>query len=73
MESLLAVTGAKKVNLIGHSHGGPTIRYVASVRPDLVASVTSIGGVHKGSAVADLVRGVIPSGSVSEQVAVGLT
>lgn len=73
VESLLAVTGAKKVNLIGHSHGGPTIRYVASVRPDLVASVTSIGGVHKGSAVADLVRGVIPSGSVSEQVAVGLT
>ncbi|ENM5785649.1 triacylglycerol lipase [Vibrio metoecus] len=73
IESLLAVTGAKKVNLIGHSHGGPTIRYVASVRPDLVASVTSIGGVHKGSAVADLLRGAIPPGSNTEQVAVALT
>ncbi|QXC56036.1 triacylglycerol lipase [Vibrio mimicus] len=73
VESLLAATGAKKVNLIGHSHGGPTVRYVASVRPDLVASVTSIGGVHKGSAVADLLRGTIQPGSISEQAAVALT
>ncbi|MCV5343391.1 alpha/beta fold hydrolase, partial [Escherichia coli] len=57
VETLLAAIGAEKVNLIGHSHGGPTTRYVASVRPDLVASVTSIGGVNKGSKVADLVRG----------------
>tara|TARA_Y100001949_G_C15975130_1_gene325724 strand:+ start:299 stop:1240 length:942 start_codon:yes stop_codon:yes gene_type:complete len=53
VEQVLAITGAEKVNLIGHSHGGPTSRYVASVRPDLVASVTSISGVNKGSAVAD--------------------
>lgn len=50
-----AITGAPKVNLIGHSHGGPTIRYVAGVRPDAVASLTSIAGPHKGSPVADLV------------------
>ena len=50
-----AITGAPKVNLIGHSHGGPTIRYVAGVRPDVVASLTSIAGPHKGSPVADLV------------------
>jgi len=56
IERILAVSGAKKVNLIGHSHGGPTIRYVASVRPDLVASVTSIAGVNKGTAVADKLR-----------------
>ncbi|WP_430461265.1 esterase/lipase family protein [Thalassolituus sp. LLYu03] len=53
VEQILAITGAKKVNLIGHSHGGPTTRYVASVRPDLVASVTSISGVNKGTPVAD--------------------
>ncbi len=53
IERILAISGAKKVNLIGHSHGGPTIRYVASVRPDLVASVTSIAGVNKGTPVAD--------------------
>ncbi|WP_411977480.1 esterase/lipase family protein [Vibrio sp. Vb2960] len=72
VETLLAATGAEKVNLIGHSHGGPTTRYVASVRPDLVASVTSIGGVNKGSKVADLVRGTVSEGSGSEQLAVKL-
>lgn len=53
IERILAISGAEKVNIIGHSHGGPTIRYVASVRPDLIASVTSIGGVNKGTLVAD--------------------
>jgi triacylglycerol lipase len=33
-----------------------------------VASVTSIGGVNRGSRVADIVRGVAPAGSVSEAV-----
>ncbi|MFS1419202.1 lipase family alpha/beta hydrolase [Vibrio splendidus] len=72
VETLLAATGASKVNLVGHSHGGPTARYVASVRPDLVASVTSIGGVHKGSKVADLVRGTVSEGSAAEGIAVKL-
>lgn len=53
IEQILAITGAEKVNLVGHSHGGPTTRYVASVRPDLVASVTSISGVNKGTPIAD--------------------
>jgi len=53
VEEILAITGAEKVNLIGHSHGSPTSRYVASVRPDLVASVTSVSGVNKGTPVAD--------------------
>lgn len=65
---ILAVTGAGKVNLIGHSHGGPTIRYVASIRPDLVASATSIGGVNKGSAVADVILGIAPPGSLSRSL-----
>ncbi|MES2300182.1 MAG: triacylglycerol lipase [Pseudomonadota bacterium] len=60
IRQILAVTGAAKVNLIGHSHGGPTARYIASVRPDLVASVTSVGGVNKGSAVADIAIGAAP-------------
>lgn len=69
VKQILAITGAAKVNLIGHSHGGPTTRYVASVRPDLVASVSSVGGVNKGSKVADVIRGVAPAGSISESVA----
>ncbi|MFB0827070.1 esterase/lipase family protein [Chromobacterium violaceum] len=70
---ILAITGAQKVNLIGHSQGAPTARYVAGVRPDLVASVTTVGGVNKGSVVADIVRGVAPPGSVSEAVAAAVT
>lgn len=60
VKQILAATGATKVNLIGHSHGGPTARYVASVRPDLVASVTSVAGVNKGSKVADIMIGAVP-------------
>ena len=66
VKNIMAITGASKVNLIGHSHGGPTIRYVAGVAPQLVASVTSIGGVNKGSRVADILRGVVPAGTLSE-------
>ncbi|MBT9514393.1 MAG: triacylglycerol lipase [Acidovorax sp.] len=71
VKTILAITGAPKVNLVGHSHGGPTTRYVAGVAPQLVASVTSIGGVNKGSRVADILRGVAPAGSVSETLASG--
>ena len=31
--------------------------------PSLVASVTSVGGVNRGSDFADAVRGVLPNGS----------
>ncbi|CZF86154.1 lipase family alpha/beta hydrolase [Grimontia marina] len=65
-----AVTGAKKVNLIGHSHGSPTARYVASVAPQHVASVASVGGVNKGSEFADVVRGAFSPGSNGEALAV---
>jgi triacylglycerol lipase len=69
VKTILALTGASKVNLIGHSHGGPTIRYVAGVAPHLVASATSVAGVNKGSRVADILRGVAPAGTVSESLA----
>ncbi len=60
VKQIVAATGKGKVNLIGHSHGGPTSRYVASVRPDLVASVSSVAGVNKGSKVADIALGLVP-------------
>ncbi|AGK51572.1 lipase [Burkholderia thailandensis MSMB121] len=59
VKQVLAVTGAQKVNLIGHSQGGLTSRYVAAVAPDLVASVTSIATPHRGSPFADFVLGAL--------------
>jgi triacylglycerol lipase len=41
-----AAKGYKKFNLIAHSQGGPTARYVAGVAPDLVASISSVGSPH---------------------------
>jgi triacylglycerol lipase len=71
LDNLRAVTGQKKFNLIGHSHGGPTIRYVASVRPDLVASVTTVGAPHTGSKVADGLSATLPPGSPLRPLVVG--
>lgn len=73
ISKIIAIEKAKnasitKVNLIGHSQGSPTARYVASVSPQLVASVTSVDGVNKGSAIADIVLKVAPPGSISNTV-----
>jgi triacylglycerol lipase len=68
MQDLKAIYGYGKFNLIGHSQGSPTSRYAAAVRPDLVASVTSVDGVNKGSRVADVVRKVAPAGTVTSAV-----
>ena len=73
VKKIIAVSGSGKVNLIGHSHGGPTIRYVATARPDLVASATSIAGVNKGSPIADILLGIAPAGSVSRDVLLSIT
>lgn len=53
LKRLKAAYGHQRFNLIGHSHGGYTIRYVAAVAPELVASVTSVGTPHTGSPAAD--------------------
>lgn len=44
-KQILAITGASKVNLIGHSQGSLDVRYVAGVLPNKVASVTTVGGL----------------------------
>jgi len=58
-----AITGAAKLNVIGHSHGTIYTRYAISnlgLCP-YVASYTSIAGPHRGSAIADVIMGVIPN------------
>lgn len=53
LEELQASYGHNKFNLIGHSQGGFDIRYAASVKPELVASVTAIGSPTTGSGTAE--------------------
>jgi triacylglycerol lipase len=68
VEEILAITGAAKVNLIGHSHGGLDVRYVASVAPGLVASVTTVGSPHHGAELADFLRNNVKGGGFTEVV-----
>ena len=53
VDEVLALSGKSKVNLIGHSHGGPTIRYIEAIAPEKVASLTAVAGTFKGSKVGD--------------------
>lgn len=53
LRRLQATYGHARFNLVGHSHGGHTVRYVAAVAPELIASVTTVGSPHAGSPVAD--------------------
>ena len=58
VQTIVALSGAGKVNLIGHSHGAQSVRYVAAVAPTRVASVTSVGGPNQGSEIADAILGL---------------
>lgn len=57
VEEFMALTGAKKINIIGHSHGGVYPRYAISKLglADKVASLTTIDSVHRGSSGPDIV------------------
>lgn len=72
IERFLKRTGYLKVNLIGHSQGALTSRYAAAVRPDRVASVTSVSGPNHGSEVADRVRQAFTPGEMPERQAARL-
>lgn len=72
IETIVAISGKPKVNLIGHSHGGLDVRYVAAVRPDLVASVTSIGSPHKGADLATWLEANVRDGGFTQQAIAAL-
>ncbi len=65
VEQIVAITGAQKVNLIGHSQGALDIRYVASVRPELVASITSVGGGNQVKLDATPINSSLGKGLIS--------
>jgi len=68
IEFIAASTGAGKVNLIGHSQGGLDARYVMAVRPDLIASLTTVATPHLGADLADFLADNITPGGFNETV-----
>ena len=62
LEDVLARTGKRKLNLIGHSQGGLDARWLVSSMGwgDRVASVTMLSAPNHGSRVADAVLAVAP-------------
>lgn len=69
LRRLKAVHGHQKFNLIGHSHGGHSVRYVAAIAPELVASVLTVGSPHQGTAVADVMARAIDTTNTTPLVA----
>lgn len=69
IDRVLAGTGTRKVNLIGHSQGALAARYAAAVAPERVASVTSVSGPNHGSELADCLRKALTPGHLPEQIA----
>lgn len=68
---ILAISGAEKVNVIGHSHGSVYSRYAITNLEGLsnrIASHTSLAGPHRGSAIAELIIGLI-DGNIVEDLA----
>ena len=73
MKQWAAKDGVKKFNLIGHSHGGPTVRYAAGTVPTMVASVSTMAGTHFGSKVADEIGAhTTPDGGFDQVATAGL-
>ncbi len=66
LQEVMAITGANKLNLIGHSHGAHAVRYAAGVMPQHVASVMTMGGANQGTVVASDVLQVANSTGTSE-------
>lgn len=57
VDEYMLLTGAEKVNIIGHSHGGVYTRYAISMlgMDTVVASLTTIDAVHRGSSGPDII------------------
>ncbi len=71
--------GSGKFNLIGHSQGSPTSRAAITFDANMhangagrIVSVTSVGGVNKGSKTADMIRGIIPVNGIVQGGTVAL-
>jgi triacylglycerol lipase len=64
VQRVLAITGAAKVNIIAHSQGVISARYVAGIMPEAVASVTSAHGMNQGTHVSEKLTSAFPEHGV---------
>ncbi len=67
VEDFMLLTNSKKVNIIGHSHGGIYTRYAITMlgMEDVVASHTSIDAPQRGSSGPDMVLEMFPGASAN--------
>lgn len=66
LEEVMAITGANKLNLIGHSHGANAVRYAAGVMPEHVSSVMTVAGANRGTVAASDVLKLANQAGTSE-------
>jgi len=71
VKEILAITSARKINLIGHSDGGLYTRYAISNlgMAASVASYTSMSSPHRGSPVADAIMNFGESTGLTSAIA----
>lgn len=72
VQAILDLTGAEKVNLIAHSQGALAARYVASLIPEQIASVTSVHGMNRGTHFSPGFRAAVAEGSLTELIGITL-
>lgn len=53
IQQIMAITGAKKVNIIAHSQGGTAARYVAAIHPEWIASISCTHCGNEGTPFAE--------------------
>jgi pimeloyl-ACP methyl ester carboxylesterase len=65
---IMEATGARKINLIGHSQGGVDGRALISTLGwgDRVASLTTIATPHRGTPLVDVIEGTLPDDALTE-------
>jgi triacylglycerol lipase len=72
VRTVFAMTGKRKVNLVGHSQGGFDARFVASTIGDRVGAVVTIGSPMRGDPIADLVVKNAPQAEAAVNVLLDL-
>jgi len=72
VEEIMAITGAKKVNLIAHSQGATASRYVAALKPEWIASISCTHCMNEGTHFAKNLDEAIEDGTFLKTAGVAM-